>query len=55
MKRFAFFVQTHIDGAAQQRSGLQGLLDDLEEVGRRFSEVVVLSDAAREIFKALSG
>lgn len=48
-------LQTHVDGAAQQRSGLQRLLDDLEQVGWRSLEVEVLSDASGEILKALSG
>lgn len=50
-----FVLQTHVDGAAQQRSGLQGLLDDLEKVGGGSLEVVVLSDAAGEILEALGG
>lgn len=50
-----FLPQTHVDGAAQQRSSLQGLLDDLEQVGGGTLEVVVLSDATGEIFKSFSG
>lgn len=50
-----FSVQTHVNGAAQQSSGLQGLFDDLEQVGWRPLEVVVLSDASSEILEALSG
>lgn len=48
-------METHVDGAAQQSSSLQGLLDDLEQVGGGSSEVKVLSDASGEIFKALGG
>ena len=45
----------YVDGAAQQGAGLQGLLDDLEHVGRGVPEVKVLCDAAGEVLKALGG
>lgn len=48
-------VKTHVDGAAQQGSGLQGLLQDLEQVGRRLAQVVVLGDASGEVFEAFGG
>lgn len=48
-------LHTHIDGATQQRSSFQRLLDDLEQVGRGLFEVVVLCDAAGEVLEALSG
>jgi len=47
--------RTHVDGAAQQSSGLQGLLDDVEEVWRRPLEVKVLGDASGEVLEALRG
>lgn len=48
-------VKTHVDGAAQQSSSLQGLLHDLEQVGRRLAQVVVLGDASGEVFEAFGG
>ena len=47
--------KTHVDGASQKSSSLEGLLHDLEEVGRRFAQVVVLSDAPGEVFEAFGG
>ena len=43
----------HMDGAGQQRARAEGLLDDLEQAGRRLLQVVILRDAAREVLKPL--
>src|SRR4029434_8215146 len=48
-------VVPHVYRAPQQSSTLQGLLDDVEHVGRGLAEVVLLRDAPREVLKALGG
>ncbi len=47
--------ESHINGAAQQSSSLQGFLDDLKHVGRSFAQLVALSDASSEILETLTG
>lgn len=45
----------HVDGAAQQRSSIQRLLDDVEQVGWGLLKVIALSNASSEILKAFAG
>ena len=46
---------THIDGAAQERALLQGLLDDPEQAGRGLPQLITLGDASSEVLEALAG
>lgn len=48
-------METYIDRAAKQRTFLQSLLDDLEQVGRRLPQLIPLSNASCEVFKAFRG
>jgi len=48
-------METYIDRAAKQRTFLQSLLDDLEQIGRRLPQLIPLGNASCEVFKALSG
>lgn len=47
-------AQTNINGASQKGASVQGLLNDFEEVGICFAQVVILSNAASEVFETLS-
>lgn len=46
---------TYVDGAAQQRSSLQGFSDDAVEVFGGFAEFIHFRHAASEVLKSLSG
>lgn len=46
---------TYINGAAHERAFLQGLLDDLEQVGWSFVQFVPLGDASCKVLEAFSG
>lgn len=48
-------METYIDRAAKQRTFLQSLLDDLEQVGWRFPQLIPLGNASREVLEALGG
>lgn len=48
-------LRTYVDGAAEKRAFLQSLLNDLEQVGRRLPQLIPLSNASCEVFKALCG
>lgn len=47
--------RTNINGASQERSSLQGFVNNVEELWVRFAEVVLLSNPPGEVLKALGG
>lgn len=47
-------AQTHINGASQERTSVQGLLNDFEEVGISLAQLVTLSNTSSEVLKTLN-